>query len=52
MRGGNCGVEDRAQKRASVGHHVTGVELKTCNAGYPSVLRKRKPPQRAAGVCS
>jgi hypothetical protein len=49
MRGGDGGVEDRAQERAPVGHRFTGIEMETCNAGYPSDSGKRKPPQGCCG---
>jgi hypothetical protein len=44
MRGGNGGVEDRAQERASVGHEVTRGSDKDMQRPYPSDRRKRKPP--------
>src|ERR1700676_4409721 len=50
MCGGDGGVEDRAQERASVGHWFTVFEVKTCDAGYPSDSGKKKPPQDFGGV--
>jgi hypothetical protein len=50
MRGGDGGIEDRAQERAFVGHCFTGFEMETWEAVYPSDCGKRKPPQDTAGV--
>jgi hypothetical protein len=49
--GGDGGIEDRAQQRASVGHGltgsgITGLAIGISDAGYPSDWRKRKPPRR------
>jgi hypothetical protein len=53
MRGGDGGLEDRAQERASVGHHFKDSAsrdlMKTWHAGYPSDCGKRKPPQGLRG---
>src|SRR3984885_11540136 len=53
MRGGNRGIENRAQERASVGH---GVTASSKNSGqerrYHSPCGKRKPPKTwSSGVC-
>src|ERR1700721_687193 len=48
MRGGNSGIENRAQQRASVGHGVTAL-LKSLKAGIGTPLslpsRQKKTPE-------
>jgi hypothetical protein len=51
MRGGNRGIEDGAQQRASVGHGLARIRSGNIGCRYPSYFRKRKPPQVSlAGV--
>src|SRR5260221_13104436 len=40
-----------ARRRGRLSVMVSWNSRGTCDAGYPSDSRKRKPPQRAAGVC-
>src|ERR1700680_1812031 len=48
MRGGDGGVEDRAQERASVGHGFTAVERQNMQRRLSIRLRQKKTP---AGCC-
>jgi hypothetical protein len=49
MRGGNRGVEDRAQERASVGHEVTRGRPRTCKALIHPISPKENPRKQACG---
>ena len=51
MRGGDGGIEDRAQERASVGHRCHGMrDWKTCDAVIHPIAAKENPRSDAAGV--
>jgi hypothetical protein len=49
MRGGNGGVENRAQERASVGHRFTGFEMETCEGWLSIGFRQKKTPAEHCG---
>ena len=51
MRGGNGGVEHRAQERASVGHAVTGCGLRDMRRRLSIRLAQKKTPAACCGGC-
>ena len=48
MRGGNCGVEDRAQERASVGHGAPSEELNDMTPLSILIAAKENPRKRCS----
>jgi hypothetical protein len=49
MGGGDGGIEDRAQQRASVGHRFTGFEMEACDARLSIRFRQKKTPMACDG---